>query len=147
LPDGHKLDQMAIKYTNIFHRNTLQNCYFWFENEPSGNPGFQFVEGFSRKKWKTNRLGASLFIRTKLWQAAVSQPCLCKNSKHKLFSSATYSIFCFLFILFCGQFNFAKAFWEDPIQEPILRLLNLQLQRQRCSRLERFQSRKQSFLF
>jgi hypothetical protein len=22
MPDGHKIDQMAIKYTNIFHRNT-----------------------------------------------------------------------------------------------------------------------------
>jgi hypothetical protein len=25
MPDGHKLDQMAIKYANIVHRNTLQN--------------------------------------------------------------------------------------------------------------------------
>jgi hypothetical protein len=25
MPDGHKIDQMAIKYTNNFHRNTLQN--------------------------------------------------------------------------------------------------------------------------
>jgi hypothetical protein len=25
MPDGHKLDQRAIKYTNIFHRNALQN--------------------------------------------------------------------------------------------------------------------------
>jgi hypothetical protein len=30
-------------------------------------------------------------------------------------------------------------------QEPILRLLNLQLQRQRCSRLQRFQSRRKCF--
>jgi hypothetical protein len=25
MPDGHKIDQMAIKYTNNFHHNTLQN--------------------------------------------------------------------------------------------------------------------------
>jgi hypothetical protein len=25
MPDGHKIDQMAILYTNIFYRNTLQN--------------------------------------------------------------------------------------------------------------------------
>jgi hypothetical protein len=30
------------------------------------------------------------------------------------------------------------GYLESLIQEPILRLLNLQLQRQRCSRLERF---------
>jgi hypothetical protein len=35
----------------------------------------------------------------------------------------------------------------DPIQEPILRLLNLQLQRQSCSRLERFYSGGKSFSF
>jgi hypothetical protein len=27
MPDGHKIDQMAIKYTNIFHPNILQNLY------------------------------------------------------------------------------------------------------------------------
>jgi hypothetical protein len=32
-------------------------------------------------------------------------------------------------------------------QEPILRLLNLQLQRQRCSRLERFSKKNKIFLF
>jgi hypothetical protein len=31
--------------------------------------------------------------------------------------------------------------------EPILRLLNLQLQRQRCSRLERFSKQNEIFLF
>jgi hypothetical protein len=36
-----KIDNMAIKYTNIFHCKTLQNLpiFFWFENVPSGNPG------------------------------------------------------------------------------------------------------------
>jgi hypothetical protein len=41
MPDGYKVDQMAIKYTNIFHRKTLQNLpdwCFWLENKPSGNP-------------------------------------------------------------------------------------------------------------
>jgi hypothetical protein len=35
------MDQMAIKYNNIFHRTPSKiypNWYFWFENEPSGNP-------------------------------------------------------------------------------------------------------------
>jgi hypothetical protein len=27
MPDGHKLDQMAIKYTNIFNHNALQNLH------------------------------------------------------------------------------------------------------------------------
>jgi hypothetical protein len=42
IPNGRKIDQMAIKYTNIFHCKTLQNLKtwdFWFENMPSGNPG------------------------------------------------------------------------------------------------------------
>jgi hypothetical protein len=33
---------MVIKYTKIFHCETLQNfptLDFWFENKPSGNPG------------------------------------------------------------------------------------------------------------
>jgi hypothetical protein len=42
-PNGCKIDQMSIKYTNIFHCKTLKNypnLDFWFENIPSGNPGF-----------------------------------------------------------------------------------------------------------
>jgi hypothetical protein len=44
ISNGHKIDQMVIKYTKIFHSKTLQNlpkfCFFWFENKPSGNPAF-----------------------------------------------------------------------------------------------------------
>jgi hypothetical protein len=35
------MDQVSIKYTNIFQCKTLQNfpnLDFWFENKPSGNP-------------------------------------------------------------------------------------------------------------
>jgi hypothetical protein len=35
------MNQVFIKYTNIFHCKTLQNypnLDFWFENKPSGNP-------------------------------------------------------------------------------------------------------------
>jgi hypothetical protein len=44
ISNGLKTDQMVIKYTNIFHCNTLptkftQNGHFWSENMPSGNPG------------------------------------------------------------------------------------------------------------
>jgi hypothetical protein len=41
ISNGRKIDQMFIKYTNIFHCKTLQNLPnldFWFENIPSGNP-------------------------------------------------------------------------------------------------------------
>jgi hypothetical protein len=39
--NGRKIDQMSIKYTNIFHCMTVQNLPnwdFWFENLPAGNP-------------------------------------------------------------------------------------------------------------
>jgi hypothetical protein len=43
MPDGNKIDQTAIKCTNVFHRNTIQNFpnwYFWsVEPTKSGNPG------------------------------------------------------------------------------------------------------------
>jgi hypothetical protein len=29
MPNGYKIDQMAIQYTNIFHRKTLQNFPIW----------------------------------------------------------------------------------------------------------------------
>jgi hypothetical protein len=41
---------MVIKYNNIFHSKTLKNYPnwdFWFENKPSGNPGYD---------WTTSRL-------------------------------------------------------------------------------------------
>jgi hypothetical protein len=44
LPQNTYIDQMAIKYTNIFHYKILQiypNWDFWFENIPSGNPDTQ----------------------------------------------------------------------------------------------------------
>jgi hypothetical protein len=43
VPNGRKIDQMAIIYTKIFHCNSLQNLAkvgFWFENMPSGNPAY-----------------------------------------------------------------------------------------------------------
>jgi hypothetical protein len=39
------------------------------------------------------------------------------------------------------------GYFDMFIQEPILRFLNLQLQRQRCSRLERFSKQNKIFLF
>jgi hypothetical protein len=37
------MDQVTIKYTNIFHPKKFPKIYpnldFWFENKPSGNPG------------------------------------------------------------------------------------------------------------
>jgi hypothetical protein len=41
-PNIHKIFQMALKYINIFQSEAHQifpNWDFWFENEPSGNPG------------------------------------------------------------------------------------------------------------
>jgi hypothetical protein len=41
IPNGSKMDQLAIKFTNICHCKTLKiypNWDFWFENIPSGNP-------------------------------------------------------------------------------------------------------------
>jgi hypothetical protein len=42
IPNGRKIDQMAIKYTNIFHRKTLQNLPkfgFLVLKFTIGNPG------------------------------------------------------------------------------------------------------------
>jgi hypothetical protein len=39
IPNGRKIYQMSVKYTNIFHCKTHQNLPifdFWFENIPSG---------------------------------------------------------------------------------------------------------------
>jgi hypothetical protein len=39
IPNGRKIDQMSITYSNIFHCKTIQNfTQIWFENMPSGNP-------------------------------------------------------------------------------------------------------------
>jgi hypothetical protein len=38
--NGRKIDQMVIKYTKIFPSKIYPNWDFWFENKPSGNPGF-----------------------------------------------------------------------------------------------------------
>jgi hypothetical protein len=57
IPNGRKIDQMVIKYTNFSHCKTLQNLHklgFWFENLPSGIPGFHgevINVSFSPKKW------------------------------------------------------------------------------------------------
>jgi hypothetical protein len=43
-PNGRKIDQTAIKYTNIFHCKSLKKLPksgFWVENMPSGNPALQ----------------------------------------------------------------------------------------------------------
>jgi hypothetical protein len=41
--NGHKIFQMVMKYTNIYHSKPPpqfpQIWDFWFENKPSGNPG------------------------------------------------------------------------------------------------------------
>jgi hypothetical protein len=36
--NDRKIDQMTLKYTNIFQCKIYPNWYFWFENMPSGNP-------------------------------------------------------------------------------------------------------------
>jgi hypothetical protein len=38
LPDGRKIVQIVIKYTNIFHHKIYPNWEFWYENIPSGKP-------------------------------------------------------------------------------------------------------------
>jgi hypothetical protein len=44
VPNGRKVEQMAILYTNIFPLSRPTKIYpnwdFGFENIPSGNPGF-----------------------------------------------------------------------------------------------------------
>jgi hypothetical protein len=58
IPNNHKVYQMAIKYANIFHRNTLQNLPywdFWFENMPSGKPVSKSKSSVAKnggKKWR-----------------------------------------------------------------------------------------------
>jgi hypothetical protein len=40
-PNGHKIYQMAIKYTGIFHLKTLKiylNWDYWYASIPSSNP-------------------------------------------------------------------------------------------------------------
>jgi hypothetical protein len=49
----HKMDQVSIKYTNIFHCKTLPNLDFWFENKPSGNPAS--VDGKSNTAFLASR--------------------------------------------------------------------------------------------
>jgi hypothetical protein len=52
LPNIRNLNQMALKYTNIFHCKALQNLPklgFLFENMPSGNPGGDRKKHFFRR--------------------------------------------------------------------------------------------------
>jgi hypothetical protein len=48
IPNGHKIFSIAVKWSKIIPRFSIarpdpskftQNWYFWFENQPSGNPG------------------------------------------------------------------------------------------------------------
>jgi hypothetical protein len=46
-PNGRKIHQMAIKFTNNTHFMALQNtpdCDFWYRNLPPGNPGWKLSE-------------------------------------------------------------------------------------------------------
>jgi hypothetical protein len=48
IPDSREIDQMAIKYTNIFRCKALQNLpklrFFGLKNIPSGNPAVEEEE-------------------------------------------------------------------------------------------------------
>jgi hypothetical protein len=47
IPKGCKIDQISIKYTNLFHCKTLPKLPkfgFWLKNTPSGNPGSHSLE-------------------------------------------------------------------------------------------------------
>jgi hypothetical protein len=63
MPNGRKVDQMAIKYTNIYHCKTLQNLPklgFWFEKKPSGNPADErAIDRFPPRNFKCNTLNSS----------------------------------------------------------------------------------------
>jgi hypothetical protein len=44
VPSDHKICRMTVKYTKMFFRTPsqiYQNWDFWYENTPSGNPGFK----------------------------------------------------------------------------------------------------------
>jgi hypothetical protein len=47
IPNGNKLEQINVKYTNMFHPSpskVYKNWDFWSPTKPSGNPGYQLVE-------------------------------------------------------------------------------------------------------
>jgi hypothetical protein len=53
------MNQVAIKYTNIFHCKTPKiypNWVFWFENMPSGNPALQLRQIASNRSSEFKRL-------------------------------------------------------------------------------------------
>jgi hypothetical protein len=41
VPNGSKIFQIAIKYSNIFLRGPPKYTHFLYENVPSGKPGLQ----------------------------------------------------------------------------------------------------------
>jgi hypothetical protein len=49
MPNGHKLHQTTVKYTNIFHSKALQNIpklgFLVFKYKPSGNPDSELRSG------------------------------------------------------------------------------------------------------
>jgi hypothetical protein len=43
IPNGREIGQMALKCTIAGPSKIYPNCYFWFENIPSGNPALELV--------------------------------------------------------------------------------------------------------
>jgi hypothetical protein len=65
IPKCRKMDQMAIKYTNIFHCKIYPNRHFCFEKIPSGNPATPF--GFSEL------IFLRIFVFSNLIQVLIAQ--------------------------------------------------------------------------
>jgi hypothetical protein len=50
IPNDRKMDKMPIKHTDI--SKSYPNWVFWFENIPSGNPGYQ--------RWHLQKMSTSI---------------------------------------------------------------------------------------
>jgi hypothetical protein len=53
MPDGNKIDQCPqnVPISSIARPSKIYpNCYFWFENKPSGNPDFNVLGGWFFKQ-------------------------------------------------------------------------------------------------
>jgi hypothetical protein len=75
LPNGRKIDEMDVKYTDIFHCMRFKiypKWDFWFPIMPSGKPGSKchemrkLVRIFFQDKNK-NFFDSNLLIKTSIW--------------------------------------------------------------------------------
>jgi hypothetical protein len=81
ISNGLKIDQMILKYTNIFHRKPPPKIYpsldFWFEDMPSGNPGVSVtatvigktgqLHNTRRNDWKRWKKCLDKIGRSQIW--------------------------------------------------------------------------------